>query len=74
MKPAKETLGLVLGLVSVITFWVPPIGLGLGIAGLAVTIGRWGQARGLRTIALAASVLGMLAFAAFWGTVWALSQ
>jgi hypothetical protein len=74
MKPAKETLGLVLGLASVITFWVPPIGLGLGIAGLAVTIGRWGQVRGLRTIAVTASVLGMLAFAAFWGTVWALSQ
>jgi hypothetical protein len=74
MKPAKETLGIVLGAVSVITFWVPPIGLGIGIAGLAVTLGRWGQDRLLRKTALAACVLGILAFAAFWGTVWALSQ
>jgi hypothetical protein len=74
MKPAKETLGLVLGIVSVSIFWVPPIGLGLGIAGISVATSRLKQNRRFAKLAIAISALGILLFVGFWGAIWALSQ
>lgn len=74
MKQPAETLGLVFGLVSVSLFWVPPVGLGLGIAGIAVAAGRLKQNRRFAKLAIVFSALGVLLFVGFWGTIWALSQ
>jgi uncharacterized membrane protein YqaE (UPF0057 family) len=70
----KEWVGLALGALSVLAFWVPPVGLFLGIAGVAVTASRLKQKMAYSRIALALSVLGILLFVGFWTMVWVLSQ
>lgn len=74
MKKPTETLGLTLGIASMILFWAPPIGLALGVAGLAVSFSRRLEQRRFSRPAIATSMAGIVFFAAFWGTVWALSQ
>jgi hypothetical protein len=74
LKEKTEVLGLVFGGLSVLLFWVPPIGLFLGIAGLVISVTQLKLERRFRKTAVSISVLGILAFIAFWGTVWFLSQ
>jgi hypothetical protein len=74
LKEKAEVLGLVLGGLSVLLFWVPPIGLFLGVAGLVISVTQLKLNRRFRKSAVTISSLGILTFVAFWGTVWFLSQ
>jgi hypothetical protein len=74
MNPKKETLGLVFGSISVLTFWVPPYGLAFGVTGLVIALVRFKQKRGFTKTAIVISSLGIALFVAFWGTIWVLSQ
>lgn len=74
MKEPIEKLGLVFGGISVVLFWAPPIGIGLGIAGLVISISNYRQNRRLRKTAISVSALGILMFIAFWGAIWLASQ
>ncbi len=69
-----EVLGMLLGSASVLLFWVPPIGLVLGVAGVAVTATRMKQRRELARFALILSILGLALYIGFWTGVWLLSQ
>lgn len=74
MKEKTEVLGLVFGGLSVLLFWVPPIGLFLGIAGLVISVTQLKLERRFRKTAVVISALGILAFIAFWGGIWLASQ
>jgi hypothetical protein len=74
LKEKTEVLGLVFGGLSVLLFWVPPIGLFLGIAGLIISATQLKLNRRFRKTAVVISVLGILAFVVFWGGIWIASQ
>ncbi len=74
MKGETEVLGLVFGGLSVLLFWVPPVGLAFGVTGLIVSATQYKLQRPYRKISIALSSLGIIFFVGFWGTIWALSQ
>ena len=74
MKERSEITGLIFGVLSVVLFWAPPVGLGFGFAGLIVSISQYKERRRLRKTALVVSCLGIFLFVAFWGAIWVLSQ
>jgi hypothetical protein len=74
MKDKSEVLGLVFGGLSVLLFWVPPIGLAFGATGLLISATQYKLQRRFRKIAIALSSLGILLFVGFWGAIWVLSQ
>ena len=74
MKDKSEVLGLVFGGLSVLLFWVPPIGLAFGATGLLISATQYKLQRRYRKIAIALSSLGILLFVGFWGAIWVLSQ
>jgi hypothetical protein len=74
MKEKAEVLGLVFGGLSVLLFWVPPIGLFLGIAGLVISVTQFKLKRRFRKVAVVISMFGILAFIVFWGGIWLASQ
>jgi hypothetical protein len=74
MKEKTEVLGLVFGGLSVLLFWVPPIGLAFGATGLIISATQYKLKRSFRKIAIALSFFGILLFVGFWGTIWVLSQ
>ena len=74
MKDKSEVLGLVFGGLSVLFFWVPPIGLAFGATGLLISATQYKLQRRYRKIAIALSSLGILLFVGFWGAIWVLSQ
>jgi hypothetical protein len=74
MKNTSERLGLILAIIGLITFWVPPVGLFVSIAAIVVTLQKFGEKRPLSRAALAIGILALAAFIGFWATVWALSQ
>jgi hypothetical protein len=74
MKEKIEVLGLVFGGLSVLLFWVPPIGLFLGITGLIISATQLKLNRRFRKTAVLISVFGILAFIGFWGGIWLASQ
>jgi hypothetical protein len=74
MKDKSEVLGLVFGGLSVLLFWVPPIGLAFGATGLLISAKQYKLQRRYRKIAIALSSLGILLFVGFWGAIWVLSQ
>ena len=74
MKTAIEKPGLVMGVISVFTFWLPPIGLFLGIAGLIVSLIRRKNQLRFGKLAVVASALGILLYVAFWGSILIASQ
>jgi hypothetical protein len=74
LKTAIEKPGLVMGVISVFTFWLPPIGLFLGIAGLIVSLIRRKNQLRFGKLAVVASALGILLYVAFWGSILIASQ
>ena len=74
MNDKSEVLGLVFGGLSILLFWVPPLGLAFGATGLIVTATQYKLQRRYRKIAIALSSLGIIFFVGFWGAIWALSQ
>jgi hypothetical protein len=74
MKEKTEVLGLVFGGLSVLLFWVPPIGLAFGATGLIISATQYKLKRRYRKIAIVLSSFGVLLFVGFWGTIWVLSQ
>jgi hypothetical protein len=74
MKQNIEVPGLVFGGLGVLFFWVPPVGLAFGAAGLIISITQYKLQRRFRKTAIVLSSLGVIFFAAFWGMIWALSQ
>jgi hypothetical protein len=74
MNKSTEALGLILGIASMFTFWLPPFGLFLGIAGLTISLVRKQQQRRFAVLAIVFSTLGILSFVSFWASVWMLSQ
>jgi hypothetical protein len=74
MNKSTETPGLILGIASMFTFWLPPFGLFLGIAGLIISLLRKQQQKRFTALAIVLSTLGILSFVSFWGSVWMLSQ
>lgn len=74
MKPKDERIGLALGIASMMLFWVPPIGLFVGIASVIVASTRLKQQLRFSKAALATGILGVLSFVGFWGAIWMLSQ
>ena len=74
LKTAIEKPGLIMGAISVFTFWLPPIGLFLGIAGLIVSLVRRKNRLRFGKLAIAASALGILLYVAFWGAFLIASQ
>jgi hypothetical protein len=74
MNKSTEALGLILGIASMCTFWLPPFGLFLGIAGLTISLVRKQQQRRFAVLAIVFSTLGILSFVSFWASVWVLSQ
>jgi hypothetical protein len=74
MKEKTEVLGLVFGGLSVLLFWVPPIGLAFGATGLFISATQYKLKRRYRKIAIVLSSFGVLLFVGFWGTIWVLSQ
>jgi hypothetical protein len=73
MRQKMEILGLVFGGVGVAFFWVPPIGLAFGVAGLIISVSQYRLQRRYRKTAIALATVGILLFVAFWGTIWVLS-
>ena len=69
-----EVLGLVFGGISVLLFWIPPIGLAFGATGLIISATQYKLHRRYRKIAIVLPSLGILLFLGFWGFVWILSQ
>jgi hypothetical protein len=74
MKEKAEILGLVFGGLSVLLFWVPPVGLALGVVGLVISATQYKLQYRFRKTAVVISIIGILFFVVFWGTIWALSQ
>lgn len=74
VQEKSEITGLIFGVLSVVLFWAPPVGLGFGLAGLIVSISQYKEQRRFRRIAIAISCLGIFFFVAFWGAIWILSQ
>jgi hypothetical protein len=74
MKGKTEVLGLVFGGLSVLLFWVPPIGLAFGATGLIISATQYKLKRRYRKIAIVLCSFGVLLFVGFWGTIWVLSQ
>lgn len=74
MKNTSERLGLILAIIALITFWVPPVGLFVSIAAIVVTLQKFGEKRPLSRAALAIGILALAAFIGLWATVWTLSQ
>jgi hypothetical protein len=74
LRPKTELAGLILGLLSMLLFWLGPIGFFIGIAGGAMTLSRKKERLRFFVAALTTSALGIVFFVAFWSTIWVLSQ
>jgi len=68
---SKATASLVLGIVAIVTSWIPLIGLACGIVGLimAAKAKREGFTEGLRTAGFIVSIIGTV-FGALYGFYW----
>jgi hypothetical protein len=74
MKIAVERTGLILAIIAIVTFWVPPLGLFLGIAAMVVTLQKFEEKRRFSRLALSLSIVAIVMFVALWSTIWVLSQ
>jgi succinate dehydrogenase/fumarate reductase cytochrome b subunit len=74
MKIAVERTGLILAIIALVTFWVPPLGLFLGIAAMVVTLQKFEEKRRFSRLALSLSIVAIVMFVALWSTIWVLSQ
>ena len=65
---------LILAIVGLLTFWIPPVGLAVSI--IAVTLAAKSRQKRERfsTLALVVGIVGILAFIAMWTSIWILSQ
>ena len=74
MKITVERTGLILAIIAIVTFWVPPLGLFLGIAAMVVTLQKFEEKRRFSRLALSLSIVAIVMFVALWSTIWVLSQ
>ena len=74
MKNTFERTGLILAIIAIVTFWVPPLGLFLGIAAMVVTLQKFEEKRKFSRLALSLSIVAIVMFVALWSTIWVLSQ
>jgi chromate transport protein ChrA len=74
MKITVERTGLILAIIAIVTFWVPPLGLFLGIAAMVVTLQKFEEKRKFSRLALSLSIVAIVMFVALWSTIWVLSQ
>jgi succinate dehydrogenase/fumarate reductase cytochrome b subunit len=74
MKNTFERTGLILAIIAIVTFWVPPLGLFLGIAAMVVTLQKFEEKRRFSRLALSLSIVAIVMFVALWSTIWVLSQ
>ena len=74
MKITVERTGLILAIIAIVTFWVPPLGLFLGIAAMVVTLQKFEEKRKFSRLALSLSIVAIVMFVTLWSTIWMLSQ
>jgi hypothetical protein len=74
MKITVERTGLILAIIAIVTSWVPPLGLFLGIAAMVVTLQKFEEKRKFSRLALSLSIVAIVMFVALWSTIWVLSQ
>jgi hypothetical protein len=74
MKIIIERTGLILAIIGLLTFWIPPVGFFVSIAGLIVTLQKFSERRKFSRLALGISILAILLFVGLWSTIWVLSQ
>jgi hypothetical protein len=74
MKIIIERTGLILAIIGLLTFWIPPVGFFVSIAALIVTLQKFSERRKFSRLALGISILAILLFVGLWSTIWVLSQ